>query len=163
MNLFKKIKLKDTIGPIMLMVITVMVFWLIPNFKSQICMILEKVTTTNESSYSRIGSLTYGFSTFIDNPLIGIKIIDYIEYMDITNTYASFFAVYGFLSGLGFTYIIIRLIKLFDLDVLISLQLFLIILLSSNSHIFMGVQSFWIIMMLGFCIKEKKNENIMDS
>ena len=134
----------------------------IPKIRNNINIIYEKITTKNESSMSRFGSIEYTIRNFINSPIIGNKISDILQYEhDLTNTIFTIGAVYGIIPFLCVLYFTAKLALKFKEKKFISFCIFIIFMLASNSHLFIGIHSFWMIILLSF--GEVKNENTLDS
>lgn len=148
----------------MLMVIMLLFILLLinPNIRRSIDFVYTKITVSNESSISRFGSVEFAVKKFINSPIIGNKIADILLYEnDLTNTIFTIGAIYGVIPLLSVIYFILKFSNKFKQNNIITMGIFITIMLSSNSHLFIGIQSFWVLMLLGF--GEDKNENTLDS
>lgn len=127
----------------------------------------KKITTVNESSNSRYGSLWYTVEKTIQSPIIGNKIAEISTYDgSITNTTFAISAIYGIIPlfySLFFTFKFARSNK--KNSIKLSLAITLIIILSYNSHFYVGVQSFWMLLLSNLELNSEgeKNENSLDS
>lgn len=118
-------------------------------------LVIEKITSINPSTLSRIGSVKHAIEIFIKNPVIGNNIAKVLKYKyGITNTTFVFGAIYGFIPFLILFYIKYLAVQKIKHDKTIKTLIFIILLLIINSQIFIGTISFWIIM-FALSLKEK--------
>ncbi len=142
--------------------IALVILLCIPNIRKNINFIYEKITIKNESSISRFGSIEYTVKNFISSPIIGNKISDILKYEnDLTNTIFTIGAVYGIIPFLCVIYFTAKLSLKFKEKKIIAFCIFIIFMLASNSHLFIGIHSFWMILLLSY--GEVKNESTLDS
>lgn len=142
--------------------IIIIVLLHIPNINKSINFVYGKLTSQNASSISRFGSIEYTITKFLDSPIIGNKITDILHYENnLTNTIFSIGAIYGIIPFICVIYFMVKFTMKFKQNKIISFCIFIIIILSSNTHFFVGVQSFWMLILLG--LGEDKNEDTLDS
>lgn len=162
---------KDKRKVIMILVIclvAIMALLAIKSVRNYIVMSYNKITTVNESSTSRYGSLRFTIEKTIKSPIIGNKLSEITTYKDsITNTTFAISAIYGIIPlfySLYFTFKFASSNK--KNSTKLSLVITAIIVLSYNSHFYIGIQSFWMILLSAnkLCkIGETNNENSLDS
>ncbi len=168
-------KKKIIISLISILLFFVIIVYTVPALSNNIKLVVEKLTTVNESSTSRIGSIIFAVENFMHSPIIGNKITPIMEYENyLTNTTFTIGSIYGIVPLTLQIYFIWKLSRKYNKNIVVTIGIFMIILLSSNSHVFLGVNSFWIIILFGF-MKNKssifllnenvgeKNENTLDS
>lgn len=137
--------------------VLIIVLMAITDVKDTMLFIYNKFTTKNDSSLSRFGSITYTINNFSKSPIIGNKISDILSYENhLTNTTIAIGAIYGVIPFICVIYFSWKFAKRFDLIKVIQFLIMCIIIMSYNSHVFIGVQSFWLIILLGV---SKKNED----
>lgn len=83
----------------------------------------------------------------------------------LTNTNITIAAVYGIIPFVLLLISQYNIARNIDSNRYIQIAIFIIILLASNSHIFIGVQSFWMLMLYGLKIThmEGNDESTLDS
>lgn len=108
---------------------------------------INKFFTINESSSARYGSILYSIKNFISNPILGVKIIPFLTYMNITNTTFSIFAMYGLFFGSLYICLISKISNRIKESRISTFVIFIILFISTTNHIFLGIQSFWLIML----------------
>lgn len=128
----------------------------------------KKITTINESSESRFGSLKFTVEKIIESPLIGNDIAYIMGYKNfLTNTTFSFAAIYGIIQLLYITYFSYKFVEANEIKQgWLKFIALCIVVVSYNSHAYIGVQSFWMILLVTFNLirEEKRNEkNFVDS
>ena len=123
------------------------------------------MTTKNDSSLSRFGSIEYTINNFVKSPIIGNKISDILLYENhLTNTTITIGAIYGIVPFICVIYFTLKFVMNFHVKKPIKFLILFVIILAYNSHVFIGVQSFWMLILLGFSdVKEKNYENTLDS
>ena len=146
-------------------IITTMILVAIPAIRENLVLAYEKITTTNDSSQSRFGSIRYTVDKFIKSPIIGNEISEILWYEDdLTNTTFTIAAIYGVVPFLYLIYCNWKLAKQFEKGKIITVCILGLTMLAYNSHMFLGVQSFWMILLLGFSnLEEVTYENTLDS
>ena len=83
--------------------------------------------------------------------------------MNITNTLPSLFAIYGLNVGLIVSYIFIKFANSFDTTKFNKIVILIALVLSTTSHIFIGVISFWILLFTIALGKDDLSESTLDS
>ena len=137
-----------------------------PPVQNKISSAYRKVTTENDSSKSRFGSIEYTLKEFMTSPIIGNEISEILWYEnDLTNTTLTIGAIYGIIPCLCLIYYNWKFAKQFKQKNLITICILFLTMLAYNSHFFLGVQSFWMILLLGFSNigEEVVNEDTLDS
>lgn len=114
--------------------------------------IFTKLLTPNASSSTRLNSILFSIQCVVKHPFIGVSTDYYLNKTIITNTIGSIWAMYGFIPVVcTITYIIkFSFNNAYKLSKKICL--FIIMMLSINSHLFMSDYSFWIIIFSGLMI-----------
>lgn len=161
--LLENIRDKKKIFRMLMGGVFILIFLLcIPSIQNSMNFVYEKITSSNASSTSRLGSLEYTVTKFLNSPIIGNKISDILLYEnDLTNTIFTIGAIYGLIPFLCVIYFILKFATTFKQNKLITLCIFITVMLTSNSHLFIGIQSFWMIILLG--LREDNDENTLDS
>lgn len=120
----------------------------------------NKVTTLNDSSVSRFGSLDFTINKTIQSPIFGNKIADILSYENLlTNTTFSMSAVYGIIPLIYSIYLTYRFARTNQKNnLLLTLVISVIIILAYNSHLYIGVQSFWMILLSTVSLIRKEDE-----
>ena len=157
----KKLNKKSIlIIPILLILGLFVVFYTNSGMKNMII----KLFTKNESSISRYGSVFFTIEKFIDSPLIGNRISEILEYENyLTNTSFTIMAIYGIIPFIICLYLYWKNSKKIDQSPLINIGIALILILSSNAHMFLGTHSYWLLGMVWLMKEEHENENTLDS
>ncbi len=131
----------------------------IESVRDYIMQAYNKLTTSNDSSVSRFGSLDFTIDKTLQSPIWGNRISDILHYENLlTNTTFSISAVYGIiplLYSLYFTYRFADTNKKNSLP--LTLIISVIIIISYNSHLYIGVQSFWMILLSTFSLIKKED------
>lgn len=140
----------------------------IPSTRNIVVTSYHKITTSNESSISRYGSLWFTLEKTIKSPIIGNKIAEISTYKEsITNTTFAISAIYGVIPLIYTLYFTYKLASDNGKNnKILSIAIMAIIILSYNSHFYVGVQSFWMILLSTIKLNrrgENKNENTLDS
>ena len=140
----------------------------IPSTRNLVVTSYHKITTSNESSISRYGSLWFTLEKTIKSPIIGNKIAEISTYKEsITNTTFAISAIYGVIPLIYTLYFTYKLASDNGKNnKILSIAIMAIIILSYNSHFYVGVQSFWMILLSTIKLNrrgENKNENTLDS
>lgn len=146
-----KIERKKLFFLVSTFLIIVIILFAIPNVRDSISFIYNKLTTKNDSSLSRFGSIEYTINNFVKSPIIGNKISDILLYENhLTNTTITIGAIYGIVPFICVIYFTLKFVTKFKLKKPIKFLILFIIILAYNSHVFIGVQSFWMLILLGF-------------
>lgn len=124
------------------------------SIKENIIRAIKKAFTINDSSIARYGSIIYSLKTFIKNPILGYDATIFMNKMNITNTLFSIFSIFGILFGSAFTILLINVSKKICNSKVHWILVFIIILLSTTNHFFVGVQSFWFSIIPCLLLKE---------
>lgn len=124
--------------------------------------IIYKLFVPNQSIDARTSSIKLAFDSFILHPIFGNNITRYLSTMDITNTLPSIYAIYGLNVGLIITYIFIKFANNLGKNIFDKIIILLALLLSTTSHIFLGVSSFWLILFSISLGKDDSGENTLD-
>ena len=159
-------KLKDKKEKRFVLIISILILLGITNssyFAKLLKSIKYKLFVPNPSIDARTGSITFAINSFFSCPLFGMKIIDYLSYMNITNTLPSLFAIYGLNVGLIVSYIFIKFANSFDTTKFNKIVILIALVLSTTSHIFIGVISFWILLFTIALGKDDLSESTLDS
>lgn len=120
------------------------------NLNQMFKMIISKLTTKNDSTSTRLYSFVFTLKKFIHSFLIGNNFQDVINAnVTITNTNISFLAIYGFINGLLLLILQFRFCTALTKNKFRLFLIFFVLLLSVNNHLFIGVNSFWIMLLLG--------------
>lgn len=123
-------------------------------FNNMFKIIISKLTSMNDSSSTRLYSLVYTLKSFFTNPLLGNNFNAVVDNgIIITNTNITFFAIYGLLCGLILLILLYIFCSKLANNRFILFSIFIVLLLSANNHLFIGVHSFWLILLTG--IKEE--------
>lgn len=149
-------------------VLSIIMLFSIKSTRNFISTTYKKITTINESSVSRYGSICFTIEKTIKSPIVGNRIAEITTYEgNITNTTFAISAIYGIITwsySLYFTYKLAsnnnKNNKIFSIAIMV------IIMLSYNSHFYLGVQSFWLILLSPsnlFKEGEIKYEDTLDS
>ena len=124
-------------------------------------MIINKLTSKNASSTTRLYSLEYTFQKALEHPIFGntfSRVID--SNVIITNTNISYTAIYGLISGILLVVMQYKLSnKISSIPIIVTI-IFITLLLSVNNHLFIGVHSFWLMLLIG--LKEENYESTLD-
>ena len=142
------VKMKSTYGRIVLislLIFSAMILIRSPLFKTLSDALIYKLFSANDSIDARTGSITMAIDAFFSSPIIGTRITPFLESMDVTNTLISIFGIYGLISGCIAVFITWLFSQSLSRNYIHKFILFLCIILSTSSHIFLGVQSFWLI------------------
>ena len=109
----------------------------------------NKITTSNDSSVSRFGSLDFTIDKTLQNPFFGNRISEILHYENLlTNTTFTMSAVYGIIPLIYSVYLTYRFARTNKKNsLLLTLAVSAIIILAYNSHLYIGVQSFWMILL----------------
>ena len=146
-----KIERKKLFFLVSTFLIIVIILFAIPNVRDSISFIYNKLTTKNDSSLSRFGSIEYTINNFVKSPIIGNKISDILLYENhLTNTTITIGAIYGIVPFICVIYFTLKFVMNFNVKKPIKFLILFIIILAYNSHVFIGVQSFWMLILLGF-------------
>ena len=147
---FKKNKKQRIMFILSLMILFATSFKLllsIDQIKVMLDVSINKIITINDSSVARYGSIIYSIKNLISSPVLGVKIIPFLTHMNITNTTFSIFAIYGLFFGMLYINLIIKISNEIKENKISSFIIFVILFITTTNHIFLGVQSFWIIML----------------
>lgn len=124
-------------------------------------MIIKKITSKNASSTTRLYSLKYTFQKVLEHPIFGNNFSSIIDSnVVITNTNISYTAIYGLISGILLVIMQYRLSSKISNTPIIVTMIFITLLLSANNHLFIGIHSFWLMLLMG--LKEEKYESSLD-
>ena len=142
----------------------------IESVRDYIMQAYKKLTTSNDSSVSRFGSLDFTIDKTLQSPIFGNRISDILYYENLlTNTTFSMSAVYGIIPLIYSVYLTYRFARTNKKNsILLTLAVSAIIILAYNSHLYIGVQSFWMILLSTVSLlkkEEDKNEKeiVVDS
>ena len=142
----------------------------IDSVRDYIMQAYKKVTTSNDSSVSRFGSLDFTIDKTLQSLIFGNKISDILYYENLlTNTTFSISAVYGIIPLIYSVYLTYRFARTNKKNsLLLTLAVSAIIILAYNSHLYIGVQSFWMILLSTVSLIRKEDEKsekeiVMDS
>ncbi len=120
------------------------------NLNQMFKMIITKLTTKNDSTTTRLYSMFFTFKMVINSFVIGNRFQNVIDAnVVIANTNISFAAIYGAISGLLIVILQFRFCKILTNNKFCLFLIFVVLLLSVNNHLFIGVNSFWIMLLLG--------------
>lgn len=147
-------------------IILLTIILLITGSLATIKSVIKKLFTSNPSSISRYGSVKFTLKKFCASPLWGNKLKGILEYKYmLTNTTLTLAAIYGFIPMLYSIYFVIEIVKKFELkQKIVIIGIILVMLLGMNSHLYIGVSSFWILILSGMMKKEEGvNEYTLDS
>ena len=114
--------------------------------------IFTKLFTPNASSSTRLNSILFSIQCIVKHPLIGVSTDYYLNKTIITNTIGSIWAMYGFIPFICTIAYIIKFSFNNTYKLSKKVCLFIIIMLSINSHLFMNDYSFWTIIFSGLMI-----------
>jgi len=155
-NLTKK--QKEIIWGIFILLLIVFVLYVIfinNTFTSMIKAVIIKFFSSNESTNVRLYSVIYTLKLFFTSILVGNKLSLVLDNsVIITNTNITFLAVYGLIAGLCLLILHYRFSEKLSINRKEIFIIFILTLLSVNNHMFIGAQSFWLLMMIG--LKEKE-------
>ena len=125
--------------------------------------VINKLFNRNDSSNTRYGGVFETIILFFKYPITGVTVNALSEREIMVNTLPTMFGLYGIFGGIIIIYYTKILCKKIGDSKLKQILIFIIILLSSNSHIYIAIPSFWMILFLGIMRKDVSHENIMDS
>lgn len=124
-------------------------------------MIINKLTSKNASSTTRLYSLKYTFQKMLEHPVFGNNFSAIVDSnVVITNTNISYTAIYGLISGILLVIMQYRLSSKISNTPIIVTMIFITLLLSANNHLFIGIHSFWLMLLMG--LKEEEYESSLD-
>lgn len=153
---YKNEKIKISIFSIFIFIIIGILIYTNAPIRENIMRAIKKAFTLNASSIARYGSVIYSIKTFIKNPILGYDATIFMNKINITNTLFSIFSIFGFLFGIAFTALLINVSKKIGNSKLLCILIFVIILLSTTNHFFVGVQSFWFAIIPCLFLKEDR-------
>lgn len=145
----KKQKYIFIISLIIFVVLFILYIYFVRNsFTDTVMATFSKLIRLNASSSTRLYSLFYTFKLLLSSIVFGNDLSLVLDNgIIITNTNVTFMAIYGILSG--FLLIILQYRFCEKISKKDKIIIFILLLLSVNNHLFIGVHSFWVLMLSG--------------